>query len=120
MPRNTEAYKAYQKKYQKDYYAQNAEAVKARMRQSNKLKREERKLFLLEYLLVNPCVDCGETDLVVLEFDHTRGTKSANITALLTASMTKLLEELNKCDVVCANCHTRRTAKRAGWPRFLS
>ena len=75
--------------------------------------------YLLEYLRQHPCVDCGETDIVVLEFDHLRD-KLDNISAITREgySLRKLKEEISKCEVVCANCHRRRTAKQFGWYRI--
>lgn len=66
--------------------------------------------------LVDGCVDCGEKDVVVLEFDHRDpDSKTMGISYLIKAgSRTRLEEELEKCDVVCANCHRRRTAKTFG------
>lgn len=63
----------------------------------------------------NPCADCGgRFDPVAMDFDHVRGRKVLNISALSRQqwSMEKLLEELEKCELVCANCHRVRTAKR--------
>jgi uncharacterized protein YcfJ len=67
-----------------------------------------------EYLLTHPCVDCGMTDLVVLEFDHVRGVKVAAVSALVTGGYpwTKIDAEIAKCDVRCANCHRRVTVER--------
>jgi hypothetical protein len=73
---------------------------------------------VLDYLLRHPCVDCGECDPVVLEFDHV-GAKSADVSGLLSKAATKeaIDAEIARCEVVCANCHRRRTARRAGWRR---
>jgi hypothetical protein len=73
---------------------------------------------VLEYLRREACVDCQEPDPVVLEFDHV-GQKSASISALVahTATKSSLKAEIALCEVVCANCHRRRTARRAGWRR---
>jgi hypothetical protein len=73
---------------------------------------------VLDYLLRHPCVDCGERDPVVLEFDHIRE-KSAHVSHLISqcASKTAIDAEISRCDVVCTNCHRRRTARRAGWRR---
>ncbi len=72
--------------------------------------------FLIEYLSQHPCVDCGEDDIVVLEFDHQRD-KLLNVSVLSREgySLDKLKQEIAKCEVVCANCHRRRTAKQFGW-----
>lgn len=66
----------------------------------------------LRHLLTHPCVDCGEDDPVVLEFDHIRGTKRDGIARLKAqpASAATLLAEIAKCEVRCVNCHRRRTA----------
>jgi hypothetical protein len=74
-----------------------------------------------DYLLAQPCVDCGETEPVVLEFDH-RANKRAQIVDLMRrrASWTDVLAEIQQCDVRCANCHRRRTAKARGHYRELA
>ena len=71
---------------------------------------------VIAYLLEHPCVDCGETDIVVLEFDHVRGEKVAAVTALVGSlePWWRIEAEIAKCEVCCANCHRRRTARRAG------
>jgi hypothetical protein len=66
------------------------------------------------YLAVHPCVDCGEADPIVLEFDHVRGEKMANVCDLARSkphNLARLMEEIAKCDVRCANCHRRKTAR---------
>ena len=72
----------------------------------------------VDFLRGHPCTDCGETDPVVLEFDHVRGTKRFEISRGITdRSFESLMLEMAKCEVVCANCHRRRTAQRAGYAR---
>jgi hypothetical protein len=72
-------------------------------------------------LLAHPCVDCGESDPLVLEFDH-REDKRAQIVDLMRnhAQWSDVLKEIEKCDVRCANCHRRRTAKVRGHYRELA
>ncbi|MDX6582796.1 MAG: hypothetical protein QOI10_1980 [Solirubrobacterales bacterium] len=69
--------------------------------------------FIADYLTHHACADCAESDSVVLEFDHTQQ-KQASVSALVAAgwSIKRLKQEITLCDVVCVNCHRRRTARR--------
>jgi hypothetical protein len=92
----------------------------ARIRQRRQEVTERNQRLVLEYLADHPCVDCGESDPIVLEFDHLRD-KRANISALTrNGESWRLLEEIAKCEVRCANCHRRITAIRGGWYRTRS
>lgn len=74
---------------------------------------------LCEYFASHPCVDCGEPDPVVLEFDHV-AEKSDEVATMVRKghSWRAILQEIAKCEVRCANCHRRVTAKRANWIRY--
>ncbi|SFR36592.1 hypothetical protein SAMN04488591_0692 [Microbacterium azadirachtae] len=78
---------------------------------------------MIQYLLAHPCVDCGINDPVVLEFDHLpEFAKRFEIARAITASTRSwatIAAEMAKCEVVCANCHRRRTAKRARTRKYL-
>jgi hypothetical protein len=72
--------------------------------------------FVYEYLMTHPCVDCGETDPIVLQFDHVDPlTKKHNVSNLKHRSPAGIMREIDKCVVRCANCHARITAKQFGW-----
>ncbi|ACH62177.1 hypothetical protein MYRNA_210 [Mycobacterium phage Myrna] len=79
-------------------------------------RRKKLQQYAFTYLTEHPCVDCGETDPIVLEFDHVRGEKVRAISSMLGngGSLDRLKEEIAKCDVRCANCHARVTARRNG------
>ncbi len=72
----------------------------------------ERTLFLIAFFRDNPCVDCGERDPVVLEFDHLADKEFEVCSNLAGRSWKSILAEMEKCEVVCSNCHRRRTAQR--------
>jgi len=74
---------------------------------------------LFEHKQLNPCVDCGNKDPTVLEFDHRDPkTKSFNISNMMNMTWGTIKKEIDKCDVVCANCHRQRTAKQQNWYNF--
>jgi hypothetical protein len=75
---------------------------------------ERHRAFVSEYLLTHPCVDCGETNRMVLEFDHVRD-KIDEVSRLVGSPVRRLTAEIQKCEVRCANCHMRRTADQLGW-----
>ncbi len=59
------------------------------------------------------CVDCGYKDHPsALDFDHTCDDKLFDIGSGASLSREKLQREIDKCDVVCANCHRIRTYNR--------
>lgn len=97
------------KEYNTKYYTKNSkkiyEGVQARVLRH--------KQWLWDYLLEHPCVNCGESDPVVLEFDHLRDKKFAISKAVCVGtSIPVLLSEIAKCQVLCANCHRRLTHKQ--------
>ena len=87
-----------------------------KMRSKEKEVRKRNKQFIWDYLRDHPCVDCGEQDPIVLEFDHIRD-KYLAISELVRSavSLVKLEKEISKCEVRCANCHRRKTAKQFNW-----
>jgi hypothetical protein len=80
---------------------------------AKRLRRARAGAFIDDYLASHPCTDCGEHDPVVLEFDHL-DRKDASLSQLKADGWsTKRLErEIALCEVVCVNCHRRRTARR--------
>ena len=87
----------------------------------NKERKRKIQQWILDYLKEHSCIDCGEKDPIVLEFDH-RSDKVMEISKMIKMgySITKIEEEVVKCDVRCANCHRRKTAKDFGWYKDLN
>jgi hypothetical protein len=74
--------------------------------------------YVWNYLLTHPCIQCGESDPVVLEFHHRYGKdKPVGLLVSTGYSVAKIQSEIDKCDVLCANCHRRLTMKERGWFR---
>lgn len=65
-------------------------------------------------LKAKPCHDCGqEYPWYVMQFDHVKGRKMDGIGNLKKFNNeSRLLREIKKCEVVCANCHAIRTYTR--------
>lgn len=99
-----------QREYGKAWYHANADHRRAQIAAHNERTRRERIAYLRRYKADRGCADCGEDDPIVLEFDHRRD-KSFTI-GNNSRGWSVVLAELEKCDVVCANCHRRRTHKR--------
>lgn len=79
-------------------------------------KREEARAFVEEYKRNHPCMDCGITDTMVLSFDHVRGKKKMDISQMVNQgySLEAIQAEIEKCEVVCLNCHYKREKIRRG------
>jgi hypothetical protein len=101
----------------KDWWHRNRERVRSQQRARLNTIRYERKVMLIE-MLGGQCDDCGESfpgRPEVFEFDHLEPAhKSHGIARMLAWSVDRLLAEVEKCDLVCSNCHHTRTATR-GW-----
>lgn len=102
------------------WYYENKEHHIQTVRANRQEYRQSAREYILDYLSTHPCVDCGETDPIVLEFDHVRGEKSSELSRLIGRgkSLEAIKTEIEKCEVRCSNCHRRRTAKEQGWFRW--
>jgi len=108
------------REYGKEHYRKNIGAYLSRARTRSAVDRKQNREFIAEYLSTHPCLDCGESDPLVLEFDHRDpATKNGEVGRIIhTSSLTTLKAEVAKCDVRCGNCHRIRTANQFGWYRL--
>ena len=107
--------------YGREHYLANKQRYIDQASATQRRLRRERIAYLVDYFATHPCADCGESDPVVLEFDHL-DPKAKSFTiggSISDRSWQSILDEIAKCDVVCANCHRRRTMKRSGSIRAL-
>lgn len=110
MPlKNIEARRLYQRQYHKQYYADNVHVREAKIA-TVKAHRKELQQYVLAYRKSHPCVDCGESDPIVLDFDHLHN-KDRSISEAVKRgwSIERLQREIDKCQIRCANCHRRKT-----------
>lgn len=100
------------KEYQRKWYLANQE------KQRLKIAANKNKLKLWIASFKNqPCHDCKQSyPYYVMDFDHRPDEiKLFNISgSFLTKRKAQIIEEMAKCDIVCANCHRQRTFMRVG------
>lgn len=99
--RDKAKYNAYQRERRKIEYAQNVEWVR-------------------EYKLKHGCVDCGYKEHpAALEFDHLEarnGDQTRTVARLMGKTLKRIKQEIDLCELVCANCHRIRTHNRKQAP----
>lgn len=101
-----------QRVYTNDHYAKNKETRRKQI-QSDKNRRRLENLARIESIKIeNGCVDCRESDPIVLEFDHLSDKKYSIANMVASHTWESIWSEIQKCEVVCANCHRRRTHQR--------
>jgi hypothetical protein len=105
-----------QKNQKNDWYIRNQESERVRLREQKSQNKASLQAYIWDYLSNHPCIDCGEADPRVLEFDHVRGDKHSSISKMVTdnRSLAAVQEEIQKCVVRCSNCHRRRHYKDYG------
>lgn len=105
------------------WYVENRVQHKVNTKARSVRVRLEYRQRLLAHLREHPCVDCGEDDVRVQEFDHEPAhVKLADVSMLISdAGAWRVIEaEMAKCSVRCASCHRRVTVERAGSWRQLA
>ena len=93
--------------YEREYREENRERINTLSKELAKKYRKEKKAICLEYL-GGKCVKCGATER--LEFDHIkREGKKYEISIKLTCNFDTIKEELDKCQLLCVDCHKIKT-----------
>ena len=76
----------------------------------NKKKRKENSSWYFNYKKDKQCIICGESEPICLDFHHTDGTnKDIDVSKMRnsTYSLQKIKEEIEKCVILCSNCHRK-------------
>ena len=98
----------------KRHYQKNKDKIKARSYERNKVQRVRNREFVKSIKEISECIDCGEGNPLVLDFDHVRGKKVLAISDMSNRAygIESISAEMDKCDVRCANCHRIVTHNR--------
>lgn len=114
--------KEYNREYNKGWYQRHKEEVierrkKRQLEIHNWFRRHKSTLY---------CMDCGISHPAVLQFHHRdRTEKSFTISSIVSraTSVKQIMSEMEKCDVVCVNCHAKRhwreTHKTDSWEEVI-
>ncbi len=105
--------------YKQEHYAAVARATSRTRCVANEPSPSTVRPTSTEFFRLRPCVDCVETDPLVLELDRRESKLFTISKGLRDHNWQAVIDELAKCDVVCANCHRRRTARRGGSARAV-
>jgi len=98
-----------QRKARREYYERNKEALNVKYQRYKDEARAK-----VRALKEVPCADCGvEYPYYVMDFDHVRGEKLGDISNFISnRQYQKAYDEIDKCEVVCSNCHRIRSWTR--------
>src|SRR5205085_2336078 len=110
------AYKDVEKRraYHRKWHAEHRELRSKYIYKHRKKTRLVYNQRIIEYLKNHPCVDCGFSNILALEFDHLRD-KVKDVMKMVRdlAPWNKIEEEIAKCEVRCANCHRIKTHRKS-------
>jgi hypothetical protein len=108
------------REYDREYWEKNKDKKGGVKREHANANRIIKRKYIIDVLKKSSCCDCNNSDWRVLEFDHRdRETKSFNIADSTSYSIDRIQEEIDKCDIVCANCHNIRTIEQRGYYKFI-
>jgi len=104
----------------REYYAKHGERMRRQINDARKKRISVTQNEIRQIKESSPCLDCGKKyPYYVMDFDHTNGEKEYNVSEMIGSglSKSKIIKEINKCEIVCSNCHRERTYQRNQSPR---
>lgn len=99
-----------QKEYRKQHYLKNKQVYKDRAYKHNKILREKNTAIIEEIKSKLSCIRCGENHIACLDFHHRNPEEKEFPISTKAQDATDwevILKEIEKCDVLCANCHRK-------------
>jgi len=113
------------------HYDRNSTSMKDRAAVQREIARQRNREYIAAIKSAAPCADCGISyPPYIMQFDHCGEDKDRDVASLAGApvSIKRLQAEINKCEIVCANCHAERTylptssmsASRTTCPHFAT
>lgn len=111
--------KSCHKDYRRRHYLKNKKKYIDKARRWSAENKRKMRMFAVGELRKRGCIDCGNKDIRVLDFDHREGCKRVFSVAVginsKGQSFERVVKEIAKCDVRCANCRRIKTAERLGY-----
>jgi hypothetical protein len=107
--------------YRRNHYLLNRDKYLKKARNWNRNQTIKLRSYIADYLSSHACVDCGQRDIRVLDFDHT-DQKKMGICAMIRNchSINSIKLEISRCQVRCANCHRIKTfISRNFWKNII-
>ena len=117
-----DCYKLHRKTYYAEHYSKYGDLYRSRAKERRVIVKTNLRSKMLEYLQGKACSICGENDIRTFEFDHINPSlKSFGIARAIGDGMKwdNILIEIQKCRILCANCHKKHTAGQFGWYKAL-
>ena len=99
-----------QRIYGKNHYSRNRKKYIINARKNSINTRNKNRIALQQFKYENGCKECGERDPRCLDFHHISDKKYC-VSSLINHSRKVLLQEISKCEVLCANCHRKLHVK---------
>ena len=98
-----------QKQAQREHYQKNKESYQNR----NFTYRERVREYVRKVKESSPCKDCGVSyPYYVMEFDHLHSKEKTVSWFASKGTIDQVKKEIEKCELVCSNCHAKRTWQR--------
>ena len=110
-----QCYKEKRLNFMEEHYKNYGDAYKSRAKIRKLALKHHRQELLVQYLATKKCETCGFDDIRTLGFDHINPVKKEFSIARAVNEgyhWDRILNEIKKCRILCANCHRIRTAEQ--------